>query len=61
MNKLPAIFETPYLEKYCKKYQANHSKLETLFSLRNAILLYKALKNEKVRELDICLTGFETL
>jgi hypothetical protein len=29
--------------------------------LRNAILLYKALKNEKLREVYICANGFETI
>ncbi len=27
--------------------------------LRNALLLYKALKNENVSEVSICLEGFE--
>ena len=34
-------------------------KQEDLLSLRNALLLYKALKLERLRELDICIRGFD--
>lgn len=35
-------------------------QLENVISLRNALLLYKALKNERIREMAICVDGFET-
>jgi hypothetical protein len=30
-----------------------------LLSLRNALLMYKSLKNERCREIDFCFDGFE--
>ena len=30
-----------------------------LLSLRNALLIYMALKNERCREMDFCVDGFE--
>lgn len=30
-----------------------------LLSLRNALLIYMALKNERCREIDFCFDGFE--
>lgn len=46
MKKLTDLADTP-------------DKQEDLLSLRNALLLYKALKLERLRELDICLHGFD--
>lgn len=31
-----------------------------MLSVRNAILLYKALKGEGVREMSLCVNGFDT-
>ena len=36
-------------------------KKEDLLSLRNALLLYKALKLERLREMDICIDGFDKM
>jgi len=29
--------------------------------MRNAMLLYKALKKEKLREIDLCICGFDKI
>ena len=34
-------------------------KKEDLISLRNSLLLYKAVKAERLREIDICIDGFD--
>ena len=46
------------------KRQAKLSKdsrqtLENILSLRNALMLYKTLKNERIREVAICLDGMD--
>jgi hypothetical protein len=33
--------------------------VENIISMRNAILLYKALKNERIREVALCVDGFD--
>ena len=42
------------------KQRLNERNLENIISLRNAILLYKALKNERIREVAICVDGYDT-
>jgi len=37
----------------------NDQHREDLLSLRNALLLFKALKNERIREMDLCIDGFD--
>jgi hypothetical protein len=37
----------------------NSKALESILSLRNALLLYKTLKNERIREVSICLDGMD--
>ena len=36
-------------------------KKKDLLSLRNAFLLYKALQKERLREIDICIDGFDKI
>jgi hypothetical protein len=36
-------------------------KKQDLLSLRNAFLLYNALKKERLREIDICIDGFDKI
>jgi hypothetical protein len=33
--------------------------MENILTLRNALLLYKTLKNERIREVAICLDGMD--
>ena len=60
LDKLPKIFDSQSLEKYANKYVDNKDVIENLVSLRNSLLLYKALKNERLREMNICVNGFNT-
>jgi hypothetical protein len=60
LEKLPKIFHYEALTPYTEKYQENTDVIENLLSIRNAVLLYKALKNERIRELYLCVNGFNT-
>lgn len=59
LDKVPRIFSSEAISIYMKKYQDKPHYIENLLSVRNALLLYKALKNERIRELNICVDGFE--
>eukprot|EP00347_Sterkiella_histriomuscorum_P021041 403335488 len=58
LEKLPKVFDPEALAPYIEKYKNNKEVVENLVSIRNAILLYKALKNERIRELYLCVNGF---
>mmetsp|Transcript_47767 Transcript_47767/g.35017 ORF Transcript_47767/g.35017 Transcript_47767/m.35017 type:complete len:132 (-) Transcript_47767:859-1254(-) len=60
LDKLHRIFDVSSLDSYVKKYVESKDKVENLLSLRNALLLYKALKKERIREIYICVNGFNT-
>jgi hypothetical protein len=64
LDKLPKIFDPQSITKYYQKYQNDEEsvyKMEDLVSIRNALLLYKALKNEKIREVYLCVNGFKSI
>ncbi|CDW90752.1 dual specificity catalytic domain containing protein [Stylonychia lemnae] len=59
------IFQSPMLfnESHMKMLKMNpmfnkKQSLEDILSLRNAFLLIKALKNERIREVFLCINGF---
>ncbi|CDW83258.1 mapk phosphatase 2 [Stylonychia lemnae] len=60
LEKLPKMFDPQSLENYINKYIENKDVIENLVSIRNALLLFKALKNERIREMNLCINGFNT-
>ncbi len=60
LEKLPKLFNTDAVQAYIKKFESQPQVIENLLSIRNAILLYKALKNERIREVFLCVNGFNT-
>ena len=51
LDKLPKIIDPTALSNYTDKYSEDTDKIENILSIRNALLLYRALKNERIREL----------
>ena len=46
-------------KKQAKLLKDSKQTLENILSLRNALMLYKTLKNERIREVAICLDGMD--
>jgi hypothetical protein len=59
-DKFPKVFDTDALLNYVNKFKHDTTCMENLLSIRRAVLLYKALKNERIREVYLCVTGFNT-
>lgn len=59
-DKFPKVFNLEALLNYVDKYKDDSSCMQNLVSIRRALLLYKALKNERIREVSICINGFNT-
>jgi hypothetical protein len=55
------LFMTNWQDKYINEEARYRQWTEDLVSLRLAILLFKALRNEKIREVYICTNGFEII
>ena len=53
------IKEGEHIKKQVKLSKDSQQILENILSLRNALMLYKTLKNEKIREVAICLDGMD--
>ena len=53
------IKEGDQTKKQAKLSKDSQQTLENILSLRNALMLYKTLKNEKIREVAICLDGMD--
>lgn len=60
LDKLPRLFNSDAIATYCSKYIDIKYKLENLLSLRLSLLLYKALKQERIREVYLCVNGFDS-
>ena len=60
LDKLPKLTDSEALDRYVQQHIGNRSIIENLLSVRNAIMLYKALKSEKIREVYLCVNGFDT-
>jgi len=58
LEKFPRLFDREALIPYIERYENEREVLNNLISIRNSILLNKALKNERIREAYLCINGF---
>jgi hypothetical protein len=57
LDKFPRLFTAECIKMYYEKHKNEKGRIMNLLSIRNGILLYKALNNEKIRDVYLCVNG----